>query len=411
MGATEIESHDTESLWRNRDFNLLWSSQSLSDLGASATFLALPLLVLSVTGSAVDAGVAGTTYAVATAVLRLPGGALADRWSRRRVMQVSDAARAVLLTVLLVTIALDRVTLPLILAVAAGLGGFTVLFSPAESASIPRLVPERQISQAYAQNEARQYGVSLAGPPLGGLLFGISRAAPFVLDLVTYVLSFVAVSALRGPIDGRPGATETRHFLAQIAEGLSHVRRSDFLRGVVAVAAPLNFAITGVLFAVTVVLRQEGHAASTIGIALAIAATGGLIGAFTAPALIKRFSLRRLVVAIAWILVACLLATSTLTGNLLMVSPLAAALFLAPAANAALFGHLAQTTPDELLARVISVVVFMATTAASLAPLIVGAAIEHLSPTTAVLLCAGAAMLSAAAATISRGLRHAAPSA
>lgn len=104
----------------------------------------------------------------------------------------------------------------------------------------------------------------------------------------------------------------------------------------------------------------------------------------------------------------CLVATSTLTGSPLMVSPLAAALFLAPAANAALFGHLAKTTPDELLARVISVVVFLATTAASVAPLVVGTAIEHVSPTAAILICTGAAVVSATAATLNRGLKRAA---
>lgn len=59
--ATHPQAEDSPSLWRNRDFGLLWSSQTLSDLGANATMLALalPLLVLSVTGSAVDAGLAG----------------------------------------------------------------------------------------------------------------------------------------------------------------------------------------------------------------------------------------------------------------------------------------------------------------------------------------------------------------
>lgn len=401
----QMHIYGAQSLWRNRDFTLLWSSQSLSDLGASATFLAIPLLTLSVTGSAVDAGVASTTYAVAAAALRLPAGALADRWSRRRVMQASDGARVLLLIILLTAIALDRASFPLILFVVAGLGAFNVLFSPAEAASIPRLVPEDQVSQAFAQNEARQYGVSLAGPPLGGLLFGLSRVAPFVFDLITYLFSFCAISMIRGPIDKpAPVATEKPHLPTQVAQGVNHVRRSAFLRAVVAIAAPLNFAITGTLFVVTVVLRQEGYAASTIGYALATAAAGGLLGAFAAPALIKRLSLRALVVSIAWALVACLLVSATLTGSPLMVSPIAAALFLAPAANAGLFGHVAVSTPDELLARVISVVVFMATIAASLAPLAAGTVIEHINPTASVLLCAAAAALSAVAATFSRGL-------
>jgi MFS family permease len=77
---------DSPSLWRDRDFTLLWSSQTLSDIGSSTTLVAVPLPVLSLGGSATAAGGVGTSAAVAQALMRLPGGALADRWNRRRLM-------------------------------------------------------------------------------------------------------------------------------------------------------------------------------------------------------------------------------------------------------------------------------------------------------------------------------------
>lgn len=406
---TDIEpAVKTRSLWRNRDFTLLWSSQTLSELGGSATMLAIPLLVLSVTGSAFDAGVAGTAYAAAQSVLRLPGGALADRWSRRRVMLISDAARVSLLAILIAALALDFVSFWLILVLMTGVGALDVVFQPAEAASIPRLVPKTQLSQAFAQNEARQYAVSLAGPPLGGLLYGIGRAVPFLFDLVTYAVSFCAVASIRGAIDtSRPPDAPAASVAAQIREGLAHVWHSRFLRAVVVVAAPLNFAILGALFSTTLVLRQHGYAASTIGLAQGVAALGGLLGAFAAPALTRRLSLRHIVVVIAWILLGCLAAATVLTGRLSMMLPLALGLFFAPAANAALFGHLAATTPDHLLGRVTSVIIFAATSAAALAPLATGTVVEHLDDTSALLVCAVAIAGSALAATFSTGLREA----
>lgn len=404
--GTDIDVDDEpRSLWRNRDFTLLWCSQTLSDLGGSATWLAIPLLVLSVTGSAADAGVAGTAAAVSRLVLRLPGGALADRWNRRRVMLISDAARVTLLTILIAAIALKFVSFPLILILVIGLGAFDIIFQPAEAASIPRLVSKPQLSQAFAQNEARQYAASLAGPPLGGLLYGVGRAVPFLFDLITYAVSFCAIAAIRGPIDAQPEAPAASSVAAQVREGLAHVWQSRFLRAVVMVAAPLNFGLLGALFAATVVLRQEGLAASTVGLAQGAAALGGLLGAFAAPALIKRLSLRQIVIVVAWILVVCMVATAILTGRLAMVLPLALGLFFAPAANAALFGHLAATTPDHLLGRVTSVIIFAATSAAALAPLSTGSVVEYLDGRSAVLLCAMAITGSAVAATLSAGLR------
>ena len=406
MSSDQITAAEPAApLWRNRDFNLLWSSQTLSEFGGKATHLTIPLLVLAVTGSPVDAGVAGTAYAVVQTVMRLPGGALADRWSRRRVMLLSDAARIALLAVLVVSVWLAFVSFPLILCVVVGLGAFGVLFSPAEQACLPCLVPRHQLTQAFAQNEARQYGAGLAGPPLGGLLYGFGRAAPFLFDLITYVASFVAVAAIRAPIDepagGRTGATVR----AEIREGLRHVWRTPFLRALVAVAAPLNFSVAGALFATTVVLREQGVAAGTIGLAQGVAACGGLLGAFAAPALVRRYSLRQLVIGVYWVLAVCVAVATALTGHPAMVAPLAVGLFFAPAANASLFGHLAATTPEKLQGRVISVVVFATQALSAVAPIAAGAVTEHVGAVAGMLLCVGAAFGAGIAATLAPGLR------
>lgn len=394
-----------QSLWRNRDFGLLWSGQTVSDIGANATMLALPLLVLSVTGSASDAGLAGTAYAASQALLRLPGGALADRWNRRRVMLICDAARITLLAGMIVMLTTDHLSFALILVVFTCVGVFDVVFSPAEDASISHLVPPHQLSQAFAQNEARQYGASLAGPPLGGLLFSVGRAVPFAFDLLTYAVSFGTVWAIRGPMDEPASQKSSNPFLGQIAEGVRYVWNSPFLRATVTVAAPLNFAVTGALFATTVVLRQAGVSAAIIGLAQAVAVCGGLLGAFAATALSSRLSLRQIVLVVAWILVACMVAATLLTGTLAMVMPLAVGLFFAPAANAALFGHLASTTPSQLQGRVISVVIFAATSTAALSPVVIGALVENVAADIALLTCAVAVTVSAVAATLGAGLR------
>ena len=76
----------------------------------------------------------------------------------------------------------------------AALGEYGIseqIFSLSESAALPQVVPKKQLSTAVAQNQARIQGADLAGQPLGGLLFGISRLLPFAADAISYAISFV----------------------------------------------------------------------------------------------------------------------------------------------------------------------------------------------------------------------------
>jgi MFS family permease len=395
---------DSPSLWRNRDFTLLWSSQTLSDIGSTTSLVAVPLLVLSLGGSATAAGAVGTSAAVAQALLRLPGGALADRWNRRALMLASDAIRFVMLGVLSVALLAHHAPISLVAVLITLSAVADVVSSPAEAAAISRLVPETQLATAFARNEARSAAASLIGPPLGGLLFGIRRVAPFLVDAVTFLVSFVAVALIRTPFQGDRSQRGRTSIVADIREGLSYVGHSRFLRVVLLIAAPVNFAITGALFAVTVLLRQHGTPPGQIGLALGVVSVGGLLGAIVAPWLQARATLRALVIAAMWAIAGSLAAASLLTPHLLTVAPLAIGLFLAPAVNSSLFGRLAGTTPEQLQGRVISVIFFAATGTASLAPITAGILIEHVNGTAALLGCAIATSISAVVASLSNEL-------
>ena len=96
-----------KSLWRNREFNLLWTSQTLVDFGDGIATLALALLMLVETGSPIYAGLLGTLTHVARLTLGLPAGVLVDRLDRRRVMIGCDVVRLAVFATLL-TIALCR---------------------------------------------------------------------------------------------------------------------------------------------------------------------------------------------------------------------------------------------------------------------------------------------------------------
>jgi MFS family permease len=392
------------TLWRNREFNLLWTSQSLSDLGASVAQLAVPLLVLALTGSAVQAGVVGTAGQVARLLSRLPAGVLADRVNRRTAMLACDAVRLLAFAALAVTVATHWAAVAMIIVVTMIDAVCGTMVDTTENAALRSLVPAAQLPGAVARNEARSYGTSLAGPPLGGLLFGLGPALPFLGNALSYLASLAGVALIRKPMQGERDAAPAGHASA-LLEGLRFVFGNSFLRAVVVIAAPLNFALNGTVFTVIVTLQRHGVRPGVIGLTETIVGVGGLAGAFVAPMLQRWLPFPRLMSFICWAATAVLVISAMLTATIAAAVPLALAVFLGPACNAALFGYQAAITPDRLQGRVLSVIFMVAMSAAAAAPLLAGVLVTAFGSRTTVLFFAGAVSIAALAATLAPGIR------
>src|SRR5512146_526437 len=188
-----------KSLLHNRDYLLLWSGQAVSSGGAEASQLALPLLILGLTHPPAQAGFAGALRSLSYLLLGLPAGALIDRWDRKRAMILCDAGRALALGSIPLALALDHLTMAQIYLVSVLEGALYVFFGLAESAALPRVVAKSQLPAATAQNEVTGGIVTLLGPSLGGVLFGVARALPFLADAVSYAASVLTLSWIRVP--------------------------------------------------------------------------------------------------------------------------------------------------------------------------------------------------------------------
>src|SRR5262249_9827587 len=144
-------SHPTP-LWRNREYLLLWSGQAISSVGSEATQLVLPLLILSLTQSPAQAGLAGALRALAYLLLGLPAGALVDRWDPKRPMLLCGAGRARALGSIPLALALGRLTVVQLYLISLLEGALFVFFPLAESAALPRVVAKGQLPAATAQS-------------------------------------------------------------------------------------------------------------------------------------------------------------------------------------------------------------------------------------------------------------------
>ena len=130
------------SLWRNRDYLLLWGGQTLSNIGSGVSRIAYPLLVLAITGSPAQAGLIGALRSLMYIILILPAGALLDRWNRKQVMIICDTVRAISMASIPVAALLGHLSLVQLYFVAFIEGTFEAFFDIAEVSSVPQVVSQ-----------------------------------------------------------------------------------------------------------------------------------------------------------------------------------------------------------------------------------------------------------------------------
>jgi predicted MFS family arabinose efflux permease len=151
---------------------------------------------------------------------------------------------------------------------------------------------------AVARLEARSYAATIAGPPLGGLLYSITRAAPFAGDAVGYTYSSLATLAVRTPLELRPPDPETHR--GGLTAGLSWLWSNQLLRAMLLAAAGENFVFRALDLAVILAARDSGATSTQIGVMLAIAGTCGLAGALIATRLAVTTHPSMVVLGIFW---------------------------------------------------------------------------------------------------------------
>src|SRR6266516_6300693 len=184
-------------LWRNRDYVLLWSGQMISSVGTRVSMLAFPLLVLAITHSPAQAGLIGAMRALPYALLILPAGALVDRWNRKCVMILCDIGRAIALGSIPIALRLGHLTIAQLYIVSLVEGTLFTFFGLAETACLPQVVSKEQLPTAGAQGMVIDSVSELIGPSIGGVLYSIGRAVPFLTDAISYGASVVSLFLIK----------------------------------------------------------------------------------------------------------------------------------------------------------------------------------------------------------------------
>ena len=394
-------------LHRNRDFLLLQTGLLLSSGGSQMTAIAYPLLVLTLTGSAAKAGIVAFVRLLAMAVFALPAGLAADHWSRRRLMIAAHGVRAVAIGALAVLVASDEVVYWAIPVVAFVEGAGAAIFSAAQSGAFRAVVPTPQLPTAVAVVTGREAAIGVASPALGGVLFGIARALPFVVHAVLYLFSAGALLAMRTPFQQEREIDRSR-LRARMAEGFRFLWDNAFLRTVSLLFGLANFIGPGVLFAIVVIGEEQGLTSGRVGLLVAAFGACILVGSFLSPLVRRRLPVRGVLLLELWTWVGCVLFVIWPNVYVLAASILPTALAI-PSTDSVVHSYRYAMTPDRLMGRVASVWTTIGLAIAPLGPLVAGLLLESTSARAAIAVFAAAGLVLALWGTLSGSIR-AAPS-
>lgn len=342
-------------------FTRFWAAETISEFGTYITTLALQVLVvLTLSGTAADVGLLNAARWLPYLLLGLVVGALVDRRRRQPLLVVTDLGRAVLLTSIPLLWLTGGLSLTYLMVVMAGFGLLSLVNDAASQSYLPRLVPRDVLLLANAQLNQSAAVAQTSGPVVaGGLVTALGAPFTVLVDAATYLVSGVLMATIRTTERVTQTPRAPGSLRREIGEGLVWVYRHRTLAPMALVTHGW-FLFNSVLFTVYVpfALLDLGLSAFQLGLTLAAAGVGGLLGALAAARLGLRWGAGRTVIAarvlmpLGWVLITLTPSTDPVyVVALLAVGQFGYGLSMG-AENANEMGYRQAITPDALQARV-----------------------------------------------------------
>ncbi len=372
-----VSSSHPKSLWRNRDYMLLWSGQAISDLGGAMSELAFPLLVLAVTHSPAQAGFVAAMRALPATLFSLLAGVLVDRWNRKWVMLICDTGRALSLASIPVAYALGHLTIWQLYMTAFIEGTLMIVFILAKTAAVPQVVARAQLTTAVAQAEFVEGTTALVGPSLSGILYTLGAMFPFITDATSYLISIVTMVLIRTPFQRERTPTH-RNVWAEVTEGVLWVWHQPFILAMTLLMGAGAFVFSGNTLVIIILAQRQHASAVVIGLIFAVGGIGAILGSLLAPRLQHRLTVGQSILLTRWYFV-----LSWPLYALVPFLPVLGALefgtgFVDPIEDVPYFSHRLKLIPDELQGRVLSACRLFPGTMRPLGLALTGILIQHI---------------------------------
>jgi MFS family permease len=343
---------------RNPNYRLLWMGGTVSAAGDQFYMVALPWLILQLTGSGVVMGGIMTMGAVPRAVLMLLGGAVTDRISPRKVMMTTALCRTVLVAALAALVFAHHQQLWQLYFLSFFFGTADAFAAPAAQAFLPSIVAREQLPAANSVSQVTGQITTLAVPgPAGMVVAALGTAWAFFIDAVSFLFIIAALWKLPDPPKA-DSATPRKNMIRSILDGLLYVKNDIPLRSFMLVIAVLNFCIAGPFsVGIAFVSKRQFGSPMAYGLLMSSLAAGSLAGLLLAGVwkLRKR---GRLLLAVSVLIALCTASIGILhqlwSLALVLIVLSATAAFL----NVQLVSWFQQRVERPMLGRVMSVLMF-----------------------------------------------------
>lgn len=346
-----------------RSFALLWSGQQLSVLGDSIYRVALAWWILETTGSA---KAMSTIFIFASApmlVFLLVGGVAVDRYSRARVMFLSDILRGLLIGIVALLAFAHRLETWHIYIVSLLFGIVGAFFGPAYRAIVPEIVPRELLPSANGLTTLSEQLAEIAGPALGALIVSTSGSpTAFTLDGLSFVISALCLAPLVRLALAGHASKERKSVLHDFREGVEVVRKASWLSITIVIASLGNITLSAP-FAIALPFLVKGHlhgGIGSLGLIYSLLAAGSIGGTILGTVWLERTSglrARGLLAYGLWIAGGLLIAVFGLPVTIYTVAPAAFLIGVAfGVPNLIFINTLQELIPGKVLGRVTSIV-------------------------------------------------------
>jgi MFS family permease len=367
-----------KSLWKQRNFMLLWGGQLVSWLGTEVSGIALPLAVLALTGSPAQAGGVAAIRGLVYVFWAIPAGVLIDRWDRRIVMVVANLGSGLAMGSIAFALFFHNLSVIQLYIASAIEGSFFVFANLGRFASFPKVVSKEQFPAASAQSGTAEHIALLIGPPLGGFLYQtVGAFLAFFLDAFSYFINAISIFFINIPL-GIETPLERKAIHHEVREAVSWLWNQPVLRFLNLITAGRTILAAG-LYLLIIVLAKEHHASSLfIGVIFAVGAGGGILGSLISAKIHNRFQFRQLLIGITFLSFLIFSLYAIAVNNFLLA--LITALFYAvdPLYDVTTSSYSARIIPNEIRGRVTSLTRLVVLGAYSFGFFITGMLLQYL---------------------------------
>lgn len=286
MTTADAPAPRSRSVFGNTHFRNLWLGGAISALGDQFYLVALPWLVLQLTGSNLAVGTVLMCAAIPRAVLMLGGGALSDRIAPRRIMMTTVSTRTIFVGAVGVLTWFHLIQLWHLYVLASAFGVADAFGLPAMQSLLPQLVDRSQLPSANAAFQSVYQVATMLGPaPAGVVIKALGAAWAFLIDAVSFLFIFAPIYGLpRTKPTPKPRA-EGKHFGHDILDGLHYVWRDPPMRALTIVMSGVNLCVAGpIIVGLAALARFRFGSPAVFGILISAWSGGALVGSLAAGA-------------------------------------------------------------------------------------------------------------------------------